>query len=507
MEASKRIVVNTLVQYGKALTNICLSLYSTRLIWSALGASDYGIYAVVGGVVAMLGFLQNALVVTTQRHISFSHGRNDAASTRRMFSSSMVLHAVLALLLAGVLLSLRSVIVNVWLTIPADRIDVAMTIYLLTVAMLFVNMNVAPLKAAFIARENIIYISLVEVADGLLKVGGAVLLLNATSDRLMLYGWLMLGLQIVNYLAFALYAFMRFPECRIPVHRTDVDRNSICQLLGFGGWTVYGMGAVVLRSQGLAVLLNHYFGSIMSAAWGIGYQVFGAVAFVSTSVINAMNPQIMKAEGAAERQRMLTLAARESKFSTLMLLVVTLPLLMEMPSVLMWWLGEVPPYATLFCRAIILGLIIDQSTFGLNTAVQATGRLHPYMLIMYTPKLLILPVAWLLLARGASPYAVMALYLVVELAVALGRLPYVHSLCDLSVGDYVRSVLLPLLPVALSEVAVSWFVMSVLEHSQRFMLTGLLAFAVGGLVLWTVALTSAERYFLLSLFHLKSRRP
>ena len=65
MNNSSRVIANTAAQYIRTIINLCLSLYSTRVILDALGLADYGIYTLVAGVVSLLSFVINALVVTT----------------------------------------------------------------------------------------------------------------------------------------------------------------------------------------------------------------------------------------------------------------------------------------------------------------------------------------------------------------------------------------------------------------------------------------------------------
>ena len=159
MEPQKRVIVNTGAQYTKAILNTLLSLYSTRLVLDALQVTDYGIYAVVGGVVAMLGFITNALLVTTQRYVSYYHGQGNSGYVKKIFSSSLFLHIVFAGVIALVLLLIKGWLFNDVLNIPSDRISTARQVYDVTIAMLVVTILIAPFKALFIARENIVYIS------------------------------------------------------------------------------------------------------------------------------------------------------------------------------------------------------------------------------------------------------------------------------------------------------------------------------------------------------------
>ena len=501
MDSTKRIIINTSAQYIKAVINICLSLYATRLVLQALDIDDYGIFSVVGGVVAMLGFVTNALIVTTQRYLSFYHGKGDTCYVRQIFKNSLFLHIVFAVVLSVILASLCSWLFDSVLNICLQRLDAAIHVYYITIAILATTVVTAPFKSIFIARENIVFISIVDVCDGVIKFLMAILLLHVTLDRLVFYAYMMLFVQMANLLAFAFYALCRFDECDIMIRWKDIDREIQKQLIGFLGWTCYGAGAVAGRNQGTAVVLNHFCGTGINAAYGIATHVYGAIAFIVTSLLNAMNPQIMKAEGSDNRQHSLTLAMQQSKFSTAILAIVIIPIIAEITSILDYWLVDVPPNTGMFCVFILVSFIIDQTTLGLNAANQATGDIRLYTLITYTPKLLFLPVIWWMLAGGCSPMEVMALFAAVELLVAVIRLPYSKWKLGLNIRTYIAKVVVPLLPLIVLSVAASLACACFLHFPLRFLLTLFVGGLTGIMATWRFTLTRQERDYAKHLFH------
>jgi len=493
MDSNKRIIVNTIAQYSRAVVNACISLYTTRIILRALGVSDYGIYSVVAGVVALLGFITNALVITTQRYISFYSGRGDLGYVKKLFSNSLFLHLIIGLVLGLILLSLKPWLFESVLNIDAARIDTAQIIYYITILILMLTILIAPFKAVLIAHENIVYISIVEVGDGLLRLFFVLSLLQMNADTLLIYGFMMLGIQVINLMAYAGYTLFNFPECHIFGVIGDIDRSILSKFTGFAGWTTYGMGSVVLRTQGLAVVLNHFFGTVINAAYGIAHQVYASVAVISTSVLNAMNPQIIKAEGNGDRQRMIFLAEQESKYSEMLMMIVLVPLMFELPIVLDVWLGQANEEMVMMTRFTLIAFMCDQLTYGLNTANQALGNVRNYCILMYTPKLLILPIAYVLLVKGYSVAVVMWVYVGVELLVSLMRIPYIKYTAGLSVCHFIQAVILPLLPLLLCQLALCWLCTSLLNFKLRFLLTIPLSIALGIIVVYFVVLTAKER--------------
>ena len=502
MEPTKRIILNTLVQYSRSVLNILLSLFSTRLIVEALGDSDYGLYVVVGGVVALLGFITNALVITTQRYVSYYFGNSDMEHVKKIFTNSFFIHLVFSVIIVIVLYLMKDVIIYNWLNIEPGREDEAEIVYIITIFMLVVTILISPFKAVFIARENIVYISIVEIFDGILKLGIAAWVIYTSVDKLLLYAFLMFLIQIINLAAFVIYAISKFEECSILIKPKEIDFNIIRQLAGFAGWSTYSMGAVVLRSQGIQILLNRVFGTIINAGYGIAMQVYGSISFVATSVLNAMNPQIMKAEGEGNRKKMLHLAEMESKYSSMLLILIIIPLIFEATSIIEFWLGDMTEGADMFCQFILAAFIIDQLTYGLNTANQAIGRIKDYSLLMYTPKMLILIPMYYMLKYGYPPSSIMWLYVIVEAIVSLARLPYIKYTCGMSISHFVKVVFLPLIPLLLAQSLVSFICVNYLSFSYRFLVTVFVSIFIGLIVLWNTSLTSDERKFALNLMHI-----
>lgn len=501
MEPSRRIFINTIAQYVKAIINICLSLYTVRLILHILGQSDYGIYSLIASVVAMLGFITNAMVITTQRYLSYYSGKGNQEEVRAFFSNSLILHILIGLVITIILLSLKDYLCYHFFNIEDNRRATAEIVYIMSTLMLFITFLAAPFKAMLIAHENIVYISLIEIFDGVLKLALALSLLRLHQDKLLLYACVMAVIFLFEFFAYSVYSLIQYPECQLRSLVQDFDKQKIHELFGFAGWTTYSMCSVVGRTQGLAILFNKFFGTIVNAAYGIALQVNGAVSFIATSLTNAMNPQLMQAEGGKDRNKMIHLAEQESKFSSAIIFVVLIPLAVEMDSVLDLWLFEVPPYTSFFCRTLIAAFIFDQLTYGLNSANQALGDIRCYTLLMYTPKLLLLPLAFLLLLLNTHVEWVMFFYVLVELLVAIGRLFYMKNRICLSIKQFVMNVFLKLLPLCLTSFFIPLIIRLLFTGEFRFIYNIIISIAVGCLVLWRNTLTSTERSVALDTFN------
>ncbi len=499
MNASNRIIINTVAQYIRTIFNILLSLWSSRLILAALGESDYGIYSLVAGIVSMLSFMVNALTNSTQRYVSFYQGKNNINYLIHVFNNSLIIHLVIGVFLIAVFETISFFLFDGFLNIPAERLYAAKTVYHLVVSMLFISVLSAPFKALLISHENIVYISIIEVVDGTLKLVLAFVLAYINYDKLIIYGILMLIIQCFNLLSFAIFDFIKYKECRITGFRS-FDLKYIKEMVSFTGWIIYHSMCVVGRTQGVAVVLNKFYGTVLNAAYGIGMQVSGAVNFVSSSLGNAINPQLVKLEGANNREHVWNLARLQCKYSFLLLSAVTIPILFEMNNILSVWLKVVPEKAGFFASMILIAALINQLTDGLGSAKHAIGNIKTFVLITSTPKLLVIPTVILCLYYGAPFYSLALCYIGAEALSAFIRLPLLKHTDCLDIQKYIKEVIYKcFLPVLLTVFACSIVVIFVNLH-LRFLFT----FITSVIVLFTstyfFSMNSTEKNKVKSIF-------
>lgn len=499
MDAAKRIIVNTGVQYAKAVITTCISLYSTRLILDALSVNDFGIYTLVAGVVTMLGFITNALMITTQRYLSFNQTKESNAFLHKIFANSLLLHILLGLIIAVVLFALKGILFEHVLNIDESRRYTAELVYITTVLMLFITILTSPFKALFIAHENIVFIASVEIIDSIVKLLLAIELAYIAYDRLFVYAIMMAAIVMLNLLAYSFFGLFKYKECSIVIRKKDIDKLHLRNLIGFAGWTTYGMACVAARNQGTAVVLNHFLGTVVNAAYGIAFQINNAIVFLIASIQNAMNPQLMQAEGAGNRRKMLSMAAQQSKFAVAILAMAIIPLIAEMPTILGLWLKEVPKDTDMFCRFILLAFLADQMTVGLSSANQAVGQIRNFTLLTYTPKLLYLPIIWILLAQGCSTKIVMLLYAIVELSVAIIRIPYMKYKVGLGIISYVKEVIIPTAAESLAIAITCWISITYIHSPYRFIFTLVFAGITGLATGWFLVLNSTEREYIVNI--------
>lgn len=495
--STKLIIFNTGAQYVKAIITTGIALYSTRIILDILCENDYGIYVVIAGVVAMLSFVTNALVITTQRYMSYYKVSQTIEFLRKLFINSLFIHFVFAIVIVIGLLLLKNLLFQFVLTIDPSRIVVAEQMYYITSFMLLATIMTSPFKALLIAHENILFIVVVEIIDSVIKLFLAIALSYVPYDKLLTYQWMTAAIVYLNLFVFASYACVKYQECTVLIRIKDIEKSHIKMMTGFAGWTTYGMGCVTARIQGTSLALNHFLGTAVNAAYGIAFQIHSAISFIVVSILNAMNPQLMQAEGDGNRTSMLRMAEMQSKFSTAALAIVIIPLIAEMPAILELWLTVVPDNTTVFCRFVLIAFLCDQITIGLSSANQAIGKIKVFTLITYTPKLLFVVIVWILLQNKTSIDVIMTIWVIIELLISIIRIPYMHYAAGLDSAHYVKNVILPVLSQIVAMSVACWVCLECLDFSFRFVLTSLVSICLGLFVGWFFVLDEHERSFIL----------
>jgi O-antigen/teichoic acid export membrane protein len=502
MRDNTRLIVNTMAHNTRTVLNILMSLYSTRLVLDALGKEDYGIYMLVAGIVSLLSYLTNALIVTTQRHLSYSRGSGETRTLKQIFANSYMLHLALGIMLMIIFSSFTSAIFdNHILNISVDKISEAKLVYYTVILSVSLSLVTSPFRALLISHENIVYISIIDVLDGVLKLSLVFLLFLVENHRLPIYATIITTVMLFNLLAFMIYCRINYEEtCIVPSVR-EWKWAIQKRLLGFATWTLYGMLCVFLRMQGVSVLLNRTYGTIINASYGIAGQILGSVTFLSQAISNAIAPQIMKAAGAKDKERMLHLSEKASKYCFFILSLVVVPLVFEMPSILKFWLGTIPNHAVLFCDIMLLMTLCDQLTYGLNITSQAIGRIRNYSLLIYTIKILTVPFVWIGLKQNYSLVVVMFPFLLFEFISAMVRIPFLVRTAGLNARLYIHNVFgrifLPVLFMLVAGFCATSFVPNFLF---RFLLTFLVTIGTGVCAIWFYGMDNSERQYARDLY-------
>lgn len=491
---NKRIAKNTLLLYGRMMLIMAVSLYTSRVVLNTLGVEDYGIYNVVGSVVTMFAFLNGALVTSTQRYLTFELGKENYIQLKKVFTTSIHIHALISLFIV-----VLAETIGLWffyrkMVIPDNRMIAAMWVYQLSIVTMVVQVMSAPYNSIIIAHEKMGVFAVISIFEVTLKLAIVYFLLLWNGDKLITYAVLIAVVQLLILVVYILYCKRHYEETSL---LKGGDKPLIVEMGKFAGWNIWGNLAATLFGTGLNLLLNVFFGPIVNAARGIAVQVESAIAQFSTNFLMAVNPQITKLYAQRNLHEMHQLLFRSSKFACYLILMLSLPVIMETKVILTLWLKIVPDYTVPFLRLLLLIVIIDSMARPLMTAAAATGDVKKYQSVIGGILLSIVPIAYVVLKFGGNPTSVYIVHLSICVVAFIARLLIIRPMISLSLRKFFKSVLLPCFFVTVSSFVVSFVVCQLLPEGILYSLIVCISSAVVvALFSYSLGLSKGERAFI-----------
>ena len=489
---NKRIAKNAILLYLRTAIVLIISLITTRLVLKALGAEDLGIYNVVGGIVALMSFFRSSLSKATSRFITYELGRsNNTTILRRIFSSAMTIHIIIAALVIVLGETVGLLILKNWTVIPEARQQAAFCVYQCSLAVFCVQIITAPYESVIIAHENMSVYAYMSILYAMMKLGIAFLMLSSSRDRLILYGIAIVVVDLVILLFYYLYNKKKYPVFTFSLLW---DINYSRRILGFSGWTLLGSSTNAATQQGVSLLFNNFVGLVANTALGFANQVNGAVTQFVNSFQTAFNPQIIKLYAQRDIIQLHLLMSRTSKFSFLLAYLFALPLIANMGFVLKLWLGEVPQYTIEFCQLILVCSVIDSTTGVFNTSITATGNIRSYQIGISISFLLDLVTASLLLLLHLPAPLVFGSRILTRglINMAIG-LYFVRKQLCFSIKSYFVSVISPILLTLVITIPLAFCTVRMCDGWLGLVCTCIMTLLCCGLITWLFYLNKSEK--------------
>ena len=493
--ANKRIAKNTLVLYVRMLFTMGISLFTSRVILQTLGVEDYGISSVVGGVISMFTFINAAMVSSTQRYLNFELVRDDANQLRSVFSTSLQIHALIALAIIVLSETVGLWFLNEKLVIPEARMTAAMWVYQCSILSCAVSIMSTPYNAVIVAHEKMSAFAYISILDVSLKLLVVYLLVVLPFDKLIILAILNLLVQLFIRYIYTLYCHRHFPESYFQFR---FNKTLFNEMFGFAGWSFWGNLAAILYTQGLNMMLNIFFGPIVNAARGIAVQVQSAVQQFVGGFQTALNPQITKNYASNNLPQMHSLMFRSARFSFLLLFFLSLPVLMETNFILTLWLKTVPDDAVVFTQIMICISLIYTTANPCIIANQATGKVKIYQMVVGGILLLILPISYVVLKLGAPAYSVFIVHFCIESLAQFSRMYMLRKLIHLPLWQYMKNIYIPIVSTVVIAIILPLVVrMQVAEGWLRFLAVGFTCVLSVGASSYFIGFTKQERVFFL----------
>lgn len=445
-ENTKRIAKNTIFLYIRMLIMMIVAFYTSRVILNALGVEDFGIYNVVGGVVAMFSFLTGTFTSATQRFLNYEMGLGNKKRLQEIFSMSIMLNIVIA-----VVIIILSEIIGVWfinhkLVIPPERLVAAHWVFQFSLLAMAVTIVSTPYNAVIIANERMNVFAYISIIEALLKLGIAALVFFVGGDKLIVYGFLVFLVAVIVRMIYSLYCKRHFQECH---YKFYWDKKLFQEMGSFAGWNMYGNFSFVMITQGLNMLLNMFFGPIVNASRAIAVQVQSAIQSFATNFTLAVNPRIIQDYAQGNKEEMFRLVFFSSKYSFFLLLLLASPVLLETESILKIWLGQVPEYSVVFVRLVLIQMLVRVLQSPLHTLMHASGKMKVYQLIDGSLLLLNIPISYFLLQCGGDAMVVFVVLIVITLIELVALLYIARFVAEFPIKGFVSEVIWNVLKVVL----------------------------------------------------------
>lgn len=470
-----------------------ISFFTARITLNALGIDDYGINNVVGGLVSLFSIFSNSMTSASTRFITYALGEGDEPKLNRIFSTTLNMHIILALTIV-VLIEIFGVwFLNNKMVIPTDRLEAANWILQCSIIGFAVGLISIPYNACIIAHERMSAFAYMTVLDGAFKLTIAFSIYYYAGDRLILLAILGLLFTCINRILYWIYCKKHFTECSYHwIWNSTLNKK----IFNFSGWNFIGAGSGVLKDQGVNILLNLFCGPAINAARGIAIQVNGIVTQFVQNFMMALNPQIIKSYAVADFERTFDLVFRGSRFSFYLLLLLTLPIILEADFILHVWLGIVPDYTVIFVRLILIYTLVESLSFTMITLMLATGNIRNYQIVVGGCQLLNFPISYIFLRIGFEPQITITTSIVIAILCLLLRFVMLKKMVDFPVRDFLYKVLLNITVVTVVGIPFPLLVLHYIPDGvNRLFAVGIISVLSVAFAVYCIGCTSQERIF------------
>ena len=474
-----------------------VTLYTSRVVLDVLGVDDYGIYNVVGGVVAMASVITGSLGASCSRFITFAQGKDDLEHQIKVFSTSVNILIILALLILIVGETIGIWFLNTEMNIPEERLNAAFWVLQFSIFTFVVNLLSVPYNAAIIAHEDMKVFATASIFDVLLKLAAALSLFAIINyDKLIIYALLMFLAGVIMRVYYGVYCKRHYKEC---VYKLVNDRSLLREMLDFAGWSFVGCSAQTFITQGVNIIVNLFFGVAANAARGVAVQVEHALRQFVNSFMTALDPRITKSFAQGETDYVLKLVYYGAKYAYFLAFFFALPLIVEAEFVLGIWLKDVPEFTVLFVRWTALVVLAEVLSLTMLRANAASGKIRKYQLVVGGVNMTIFPISWLCFHLGMSAVASYIVHFIIYFINIFVRIRMMHGILPITYKDFISKVFAKVIPVSLLAATPMLFLSMYMEDSWiRFGIVGCTTVMVLPLAIYWLGLSEHERLYAIS---------
>lgn len=484
MSSHKTIAKNTMFLYIRMFLIMGITLYTSRIVLEELGVSDYGIYNLVGGIVAMIGFFNSAMSSATQRYLAHDIGKGNFQQLQKTFSATLTVHFGIAILGLIIAETLGLWYVNYKMVFPVDKTYAVNVVYQFSILTFLLSIIQVPYNALIIARERMKVYAYMSILEAILKLGTVFTLMLISNNKLIFYAILTFVVSFIIRMLYQVYCRRQFTESK---YHFVYDKLYFKELISYSGWNLFGNVAAVAKGQGINLVLNLFFGTVVNAAYAITNQMVSAVNLFATNLQMAFNPQIIKNYSQGNLAQTQTLIFQGSKISFFLILLLVSPILLNTEYILILWLNEVPEYTIVFVQLALIGILIDSLSGTLMTGAQATGKIKWYQIIVGTLIFLNLPISYFALKSGLNASITFIISIIISILSLMFRLFFLKNILNFNINKYFTTVLIRVILISIFLYMffdlLQYYVISINVFNEFLIDTFLIEFLIIGLIM------------------------
>lgn len=503
--SNRRIVKNTIIIYVQVIVTMFTSLIASRIVLQTLGANDFGLYNVVGGVILMFSFISNSMTSTTTRFINYEMGKSNG-DLNKVFNISNFLHIVTAIFIFVLLETIGLYYLYNHLNVRSTSFEDAMFVYQVSAVVACLGITNVPYKSLFIAHEQFRIIAFVDILNAILKVILIALLFIYKGNALRFYAVSMSLVTLITIFAYHWMSKNKWPE--IVKWNFEWKLKSYKEQLFFNNWNLLSTAAQVGRSQGTHLLINLFFNTTVNAAYAISLQVQQAVATLADNISKAASPQITQNIGAGDQHEAFKIASTIGRVSLLIMEATCFTIFIQLDFVLDLWLGDTAPNKVVeFCICTLSIAMIASTSSGLSSLISGYGKIKWFKIQISLLFFAALVCGFFAYKKGAPSYTILVFFAIADFINRGVQLFLLRRFYGFNVFLFIKSSWLRPLMVffimALFTLCIKMVVInSAITKIVTIALTGTLSFTLA----YFLGLTSSERNRIVSIVLQKIKR-
>ena len=432
---------------------------------------------------------------TTQRFINYAEGEGKPEKQKSIFTVSISIHFLLSLIMIVIFEIAYLFFFDGLLNIPSERVSSAKWIYQLMLLSTVLTIQTVPYNAIINAHENMRYLSIIGIFQTLMKLVIALIVVHVYTDKLILYGILTTFVSFIFMIILCIYCHQNYSECQFCI-RKYYNKKLMREMTSFAGWGFINSSSSMFAQYGMGIILNSFFGTILSAAQGIANQISGQLMVFSRTMLTVINPIIGKKAGSNEIANMIRISLCSSKISFLITAFFAFPFIIETPYILQLWLKNIPEWSVCFFRFEIIRNMLDQLTVALTGAINAEGKIKHYPSILQgCSYFLPLPISLLLFHLGFPPYWFYIVWILSWNGIgSLIILYYAHKNCKMEYLDFFQTVTTPIIITTVISLSIGYLFSFYMEESFiRLIIVGVVTILTFVITSWKLAFTTKEK--------------